>query len=194
MVLRLAILLLFLSLGLAALPLVASGPFPQNHRTIALSLGSAGVVLGLIHWFWRRRKPARYIVVDGSNVIYWADNTPDLANVAIVLGVLAERGFTPVVWFDANVGYLIGDTYLGPGRLAGRLGLPARQVFVAPKGTPADPLLLDGAKALDAQVVTNDRFRDWTGSHPQLAAPGLLIRGRIDNGQARLEFAPADAL
>lgn len=187
---RTPIVLLFVSLAVAALPLLPFGPVSQDILPLGLIAAFAAFLL-ILSALLRRQKPTpHWIVVDGSNVLYWADNQPDLASVAAVLGDLHGNGYTPVVWFDANVGYLIGTSYLGRERLAARLGLPVRQVFVAPKGTPADPLLLEGAKALGAQVVTNDRFRDWTTSHPQLAKPGFLVTGGIHDGVTRLNFTP----
>ena len=59
--------------------------------------------------------------------------------------------------------------------------------MVVPKGTPADPLLLDGAKTLAARVITNDRFRDWTDSHPQIKEAGFLVRGEVREGVVELE-------
>jgi hypothetical protein len=81
----------------------------------------------------------------------------------------------------------LGDRYLGPVALARLLGLPIRHVFVAPKGTPADPLLLQRAERLRARVITNDRFRDWVDDHPQLQDPGFLIKGQMRDGALSLD-------
>ena len=140
---------------------------------------------------WARRKRAskgNWIVVDGSNVLYWDRETPDLQSVRHVVGILKSEGFDPVVWFDANVGYLIGSRFMGAAVLADALGLPRRQVYVAPKGTPADPLLLEGAEALGARVVTNDRFRDWEDRFPRIREDGFLVRGFITSNEIGLEW------
>ena len=100
---------------------------------------------------------------------------------------LTRQGLAPVVWFDANAGYLIAGRYMGPAPLGRALDLPPDQVYVAPKGTPADPLILRGARMLSARVVTNDRYRDWTGTHPEVTTPGFLIRGRVEGDGVRLE-------
>jgi hypothetical protein len=164
----------------------------------ALGLSALGLLAGLVvqavllaarliaRWRAGGADPARLIVLDGSNLLYWQDETPSLRSVQIVLDTLRAQGLVPVVWFDANVGYLISDRWLGPAAMAQRLGLPARQVFVAPKGTPADPLLLDRARALGVRVVSNDRFRDWSESRPWLAERGFLVSGRIRAGIADL--------
>lgn len=124
----------------------------------------------------------RAVVVDGSNVMFWNDNTPDLESLRLVLRTLEVRGMTPLVGFDANVGHVIAGRYMGPGDMAALLDLSPEQVAVAPKGTPADPLLIAEAQRLDASIVTNDRYRDWTKKFPDLARPGFLIPGRIRDG------------
>lgn len=126
-----------------------------------------------------RRAQRQYIVIDGSNVMHWKNDQPSIATLRAVLDELIQQGFVPVVWFDANVGYKIGDRYLGPRPLAKLLGVPAQQILVAPKGTPADPLLLDCATKLQAKVVTNDQFRDWAESHPQTKETGFLVTGDV---------------
>lgn len=91
------------------------------------------------------------------------------------------------MWFDANVGYLVGDRYLGPVPLAKSLGLSARQVIVAPKGTPADPLVIEGARLLKSRIVSNDRFRDWQDQYPEVREAMRFLRGSIENGALRLD-------
>lgn len=136
--------------------------------------------------FGRTRQ--NWIVVDGSNVLHWERETPDIRSVFHVIVALKSEGFVPLVWFDANAGYLIGERYMGPSRLARLIDLPERQVFVAPKGTPADPLLLQDAVNLKARVVTNDRFRDWAEDYPQIREKGFLVRGRMQSDAFELEL------
>jgi hypothetical protein len=161
-------------------------------------LVSAGLVVASVLWLAaerRKRAPTRWIVVDGSNVMYWADETPSLDTVRKVVTALRAEGFQPVVWFDANAGYLTMGRYLGPDLLSGQIGVARRQVFVAEKGVPADPLILRGAERLGARVVTNDRYRDWVERFPQVQEPGFLVRGRIRDGAVllRLEVPAAEA-
>ena len=137
----------------------------------------------------RRPKPQNWIVVDGSNVLYWDRETPDIASVRNVVDILKAEGFAPVVWFDANAGYLIDNRYMGPAPLAARLGLPRQRVIVEGKGTPADPLLLKGADRLGARVVTNDRFRDWEDTFPRIREAGFLVRGYIRGDAVGLEWS-----
>lgn len=125
----------------------------------------------------------KHIIVDGSNVLHWNANQPDLETVRLVVAELAQRGLTPGVIFDANVGYKIGDRYQDDAELAGRLGLPAERVLVVPKGEPADDYILRAADRLGTRVVTNDRYRDWAEAHPRVQEPGYLIRGGMRDGQ-----------
>ena len=146
-------------------------------------LVSTGVVLaallGVLLALRRRssRGPQRYVVIDGSNVLYWKNERVDAAPLQDLVLSLAGRGFVPVIWFDANAGYLLADRYMGPEALAKLFGVRERQVHVAPKGMPADPLLLEGAKRLNAQIISNDRFRDWKDSHPILHSKNRLVTG-----------------
>lgn len=168
--------LLLTSLAAVALSFRAWGDEGNGPLLLSLICAFAAALL-LIRAALRPRR-AR-IVVDGSNVLHWRDGNPDLATVARVVEALKKQGLEPVVWFDANVGYKVGNRYLGPGPLSRALGLAERYVFVAPKGTPADPLLLHGASRLNARVVTNDRFRDGAGDYPRVNEPGFLMRGRV---------------
>lgn len=140
---------------------------------------------GLITQLWRGLKsaltpPRPWVVVDGSNVLYWQRRGPDLGSVAVVVAGVTARGLAPLVWFDANIGARLGDASLGAADLAARLGLPADRIALAPRGTPADPLLLAQARDLEARVVSNDQFRQWQKAHPEIRNPGRLVRGRID--------------
>lgn len=178
------LILFFLS---AAAGLAAVVAVPDDRLmliAVAVLLGGAGLGL-LIRRF--ARPLGKVIIVDGSNVLHWG-GAPALATVAAVVADLTERGLRPVVWFDANAGYLVADRYLGPASFARRLSLPTHQVFVAPKGTPADPLILEDASAFEAQVVTNDRYRDWAATHPVAAERGRMIRGRVEGQGVELDF------
>ena len=162
-----------------------------SDALLLLPLAVAGVVL-LLRRRSRRGGPTP-IVMDGSNVLQWGGDVPALETVVRVIEALKGRGMAPVVWFDANVGYLVGARYMGPAPLARALGLQEGHVFVAPKGIPADPLLLEGAARLRARVVSNDRFRDWADAHPQVRQPGFLVRGGLRDGAVWLELEAAVA-
>jgi hypothetical protein len=133
-----------------------------------------------------RAEPVPWIIVDGSNVMYWDRETPSLETVREVLRAVEAEGYVPLVWFDANVGHVVAGRYLGPEKMAKTLGLRQGQVLVAPKGTPADPLLLEEATRLGVSVVTYDRFRDWAGDHPIVQDADRFVRGGVRDGVARL--------
>lgn len=184
-----------LALVSGSLALVALSVLPGLSDLLALGLPSALASLYLVVRA-RQARPARvenWIIVDGSNVMHWQDNTPRLSTLRAVVARLTDLGFTPGVVFDANAGYKIGDRYQHDGALGRLLGLPADRVLVAPKGTPADPLVLASARDLGARIVSNDRFRDWSDAHPEVADPGHLIRGGYVGGKLWLDLDPAPA-
>ncbi|MFM7333715.1 MAG: NYN domain-containing protein [Tabrizicola sp.] len=156
---------------------------------IAASLAATFAVL----WFRRQRAPRKrtsdesWILVDGSNVMHWQDNTPNLAPVLAVVRQVIDQGHVPGVVFDANAGWKLEGRYLHDGDFARLLGLKTRQVKVVPKGTQADPFLLHTAREFGARIVTNDRFRDWADAHPEVHEPGFLIRGFIRDGSVTLD-------
>lgn len=199
-------LLLVLSAALAAYALLVSGPQLGDLMLLALVSGLASLILLLLgvrrkakgpsdgkptapHQgrFNRGKASARPILVDGSNVMHWQNEVPQIATVRIVVDALEARGFHPGVVFDANVGYMIGDRYQDDAAIARMLGLTENQVLVVPKGTPADPCLLQTARDLGARVVTNDRYRDWAEAHPEVRTPGFLIRGGFRDGSLWLD-------
>ncbi len=135
-------------------------------------------------------KPAgRWAIIDGSNVMHWADNDrPSIRPVREVIGALSRQGFDVAVLFDANAGYKLIGRYADDGYLAQQLGLPERQVYVVPKGQIADPMILKLARDKGARIITNDRYRDWAGDFPEVARRGFLVRGDYNQGQLRLNM------
>lgn len=126
------------------------------------------------------------VLVDGSNVIYWLDNTPQLAPLLQVVRDLQKRGLKPGVVFDANVGYKLTGSFMGERDLSRILSLPRDQILVVPKGQQADPFLLETARDLKARIVTNDRYRDWTDRYPDVARPDMLVTGEMLDGRVSL--------
>ncbi|MGV8987570.1 MAG: NYN domain-containing protein [Cypionkella sp.] len=136
----------------------------------------------------KKRGEPNWIVVDGSNVMHWKDGTAQIATVREVLDRLKELGFSPGVVFDANAGYKIAGRYKHDYALGQLLDLPESRVMVVDKGTPADPVLLAAARDLGARIVTNDRYRDWRETHPEVGDAGHLIRGGYRDGALWLEI------
>ena len=80
----------------------------------------------------------KWVIVDGSNVMHWKDDTPQIETLREVLDRLAALGFSPGVVFDANAGHLLAGRYLHHAAFAELLGLAEDRVMVVNKGTPAD--------------------------------------------------------
>lgn len=139
---------------------------------------------------WQRRSvlPPKWVVVDGSNVMHWKDNTPRIETVREVVKQLKKLGYSPGVVFDANAGYLISGRYQHEENFGRLLDLPTERVMVVPKGKPADPAILEAARSLGARVVSNDRYRDWVEQHPEVKDPNHLIRGDYETGKLRLNL------
>ena len=156
---------------------------------LALALGL--LLVGLRLWGARRQRSARHknwILIDGSNVMHWQDNTPQLAPLLQVIEDLKERGFAPGVVFDANAGYKLFGKYLNEHELSGMLSLPLNQLLVVPKGKQADPFIIETALKFGVPVVTNDRFSDWAETYPEVAEPGFLIWGGMKDGEVWLRY------
>lgn len=177
--------LLGLSLAAGAALLLMQEPLLGDLMLLVAVVSLASLLLLAGAFFRGRRK---WIVLDGSNIMHWTDETPALETVSTVLRWLESRGYRPAIWFDANVGYKVGNRYFGPRELARRLGIPASRVSVAPKGTPADPLLLKDAMRKRARVVSNDRFRDWEDQFPKLREEGFVVRTSLDGGRLVLKL------
>ena len=137
-----------------------------------------------------RRDQRPLAVIDGSNLMYWRDNQPDLTPVRAAARACEAKGYKVGVIFDANAGYRLYNRFMPAHRLSPELGLPQDQVFVVPKGEQADPFLLNFASEENAILLSNDRFRDRISGYPQLNTPGRLVRGHWDQGEIHLNFRP----
>lgn len=154
----------------------------------------AALFFGLIGWLYRSKPkapqndPQNWVLVDGSNVMYWADQTPKLEAVQEAVDLLASKGYVPCVMFDANAGYRLADGYKHDHEFAQMLGLPTEQVMVVNKGEQADLYLLKAARRRQARVVTNDMFRDWAKTYPEVRRRGHLVHGGYHKGKMWLDL------
>ncbi len=180
-----ALLLFALSLGGLLAALLQPGLEDLILPAAPAALASAFL---LLRAFLRRDRGAAWVLLDGSNVMYWKGNTPALETLHEVLGRISREGYRPLVVFDANAGYLLKGRHANDRSFAAMLNLPENQIKVSPRGTPADPILMDAARKLKAPIVTNDRYRDWQDSHPELHSPGHLIKGGFRNGALWLDL------
>ncbi len=151
---------------------------------IALTL--LGVLLLLL--LLRRRPKRPEAVVDGSNVMFWLDNTPRLDPVSQVLRQLDEQGYKVGVIFDANAGYKPFGRHANEAHMSKYLRIGASRVLVVPKGVQADPYLLTYARDNGAILVSNDRFRDRIADFPELSAPGRIVSGGVRDGKIWLKL------
>lgn len=189
---NIAVVLALFGAGVAAYGFVTPGPMSN-----ALILGGAIVgALALVVALGTRQGPRpaaavavrNGIVIDGSNVMHWGNGPPSLDIVRIVVETATQRGWAPGVIFDANAGYKLAGRYKDDAELAYILGLPEDRVLVVPKGTPADPVILNAARTMGGRIISNDRFRDWSEDFPEVAQPGFVIPGSVARGRLRLDL------
>lgn len=154
----------------------------------------APALLGFVILLWARllrtppvplapqdKLPPNAILVDGSNVMHWGPE-PSAAILAQVLRSLTRAGYTPIVFFDASVGYVLDDHYYNEAKLAPLLGIPQEHICVVSKGVIADMSILSMASDHHLRVVSNDRYRDWRVQFPHAAKKGVLLSGTWREG------------
>lgn len=174
-----------------ALALSLIWPNRDDFILISAPMVAASLYL-LLRASFRRRPEAKakqepsWVIVDGSNVLYWRDQSPQFSALIDVVQALKARGLAPVVVFDANAGYLTVGKYQHDFAFARQLGLPPEQVMVVDKGTQADTAVLDLARGLSARIVTNDRYRDWAEAYPEVLTTGWRIEGAYTDGRLHL--------
>lgn len=146
---------------------------------VVIAMIGALVVVALRLWARRRGK---WVLIDGSNVMFWKDGAPSLIPLQDTIIAVTKAGLSPAVVFDANAGYKLQDRYLNDSELSQLLKIPRDRVMVAPKGTPADPLLLDASRRFQARIISNDRFRDWQETYPDVLDARPPVRGGYKGG------------
>ena len=160
---------------------------------LAAPCATASLLLVISAFLRRKKQPQktaeRWLIIDGSNVMHWKDGTPQMGTLREVVQHLKALGFSPGVVFDANAGHMLAGKYLHHGAMGKLLGLPEEKVMVVHKGTPADATILAAAKDIGARIVTNDRYRDWADTHPEVREPGYLIRGGYRDGKLWFDMA-----
>ncbi|UOA13705.1 MULTISPECIES: NYN domain-containing protein [Sulfitobacter] len=166
----------------------ASIPGWQDLTLLGVPCVIASAILLLRALAQPKRAQKKWIIVDGSNVMYWKSGEPSIKVVREIVDELRDRGYTPGVVFDANAGYLLIGRYQHDNALSRQLDLPVDRVMVVPKGTPADPYILQSARDYGGQVVSRDRFRDWADAHPEIAEPGHLVKGGYQKGKLWLDL------
>lgn len=122
----------------------------------------------------------KVVLVDGSNVAHSTEGAkPMVANLLAVRDKLKEEGFDPVIMADAALRHQIDDPKVYEDMIE------SGSVRQAPAGTDADYFILTFARELDADIVSNDRFRDRIKQFPE--ARDRVIRFMIVNDEVVLE-------
>lgn len=123
---------------------------------------------------------SKTVIVDGSNVAHSSEGEKaHLDNIRIIRDKLREEGFEPVIVADAALRHQIDDK-TGFERM-----VEAGEIRQAPAGTDADYFILAFARELDANVVSNDRFKDRVQTFPEVR--DRVIRYMIINGEVVFE-------
>ena len=120
------------------------------------------------------------VIVDGSNVAHSSEGEKALlGNIRIIREKLIEEGYQPVVLADAALRHQIDDEH-GFEQL-----VEEGTIRQAPAGTDADYFILSFARELDANIVSNDRFKDRVEAFPEVK--NRVIRYMIVNGEVVFE-------
>jgi hypothetical protein len=122
----------------------------------------------------------RLVIVDGSNVAHSTERGRALLeNIKLIVAKLREEGYDPIIFADAALRHQIDDER-GFERM-----VESGEIRQAPAGTDADYFILTFAREMQADVVSNDRFKDRIQAFPK--ARGHIIRYMIVNGEVVLE-------
>lgn len=127
-----------------------------------------------------RESHGKTVIVDGSNVAHSSEGEVALLdNIRLVSEKLKEEGLEPVVLVDAALRHQI-DKENEFEQL-----VEEGTIKQAPAGTDADYFILSFARELDADIVSNDRFRDRMDAFPETRE--RMIRYMIVNGEVVFE-------
>lgn len=118
------------------------------------------------------------VLIDGSNVMNWEVDagitaTPSLRPLHLVLEALKARGVAAGVVFDATAGHRLEGQFMNHDDLAARLPTAA-DVLVVDRGTQADWVLIDMARAEGLIIISNDHFRDSPTARHLLKQKGYV--------------------
>ena len=109
-----------------------------------------------------RPSKKRILVVDGNNVAYSLSpqGKPKAQNLGLAYHSLTGAGYNPVFVISAALVHKIDN----PGAL--NAFMMSAKVEEAPRGTNDDSRIIQLAKQLDVEIVSNDRFLDWIDRYP----------------------------
>jgi hypothetical protein len=123
---------------------------------------------------------SRTVIIDGSNVAHSSEgDKPMLQNIRVVRDKLIEEGYEPIILADAALRHQIDE-----GGAFEQL-VDAGTIKQAPAGTDADYFILSFAREFDANIVSNDLFKDRVEAFPEVKK--RVIRYMIVNGEVVFE-------
>ena len=123
---------------------------------------------------------SKTVIVDGSNVAHSSEGEKALlSNIRVISEKLRDDGYQPIVLADAALRHQIDDE---PGF---EKMVDSGEIRQAPAGTDADYFILSFARELDADIVSNDRFKDRREAFPEVQ--DRVIRYMIINGEVVFE-------
>lgn len=123
---------------------------------------------------------SKTVIVDGSNVAHSSEGEKALlSNIRVISEKLRDDGYQPIVLADAALRHQIDDE---PGF---EKMVDSGEIRQAPAGTDADYFILSFARELDAEIVSNDRFKDRREAFPEVQ--DRVIRYMIINGEVVFE-------
>ncbi len=108
----------------------------------------------------------RVLVVDGNNVAYSLSprGNPKAQNLSLAYHSLTGAGYNPVFVISAALAHKIDN----PSALSAFM--LSANVVEAPRGTDDDGRIIQLAKKLDANIVSNDRFLNWIERYPWITS------------------------
>ena len=122
----------------------------------------------------------RTVIIDGSNVAHSSEgDRAQLENIRVIRDKLLDDGYEPIIVTDAALRHQIDDG------AAFEQMVDAGEIKQAPAGTDADFFILSFARELDANIVSNDRFKDRREAFPEVK--DRTIRYMIINGEVVFE-------
>lgn len=120
------------------------------------------------------------VIVDGSNVAHSSEGEKaQLQNIRVIRDKLVDEGYQPVIVADAALRHQIDD------EPEFERMVDSGEIRQAPAGTDADYFILSFARELDANIVSNDRFKDRVQAFPEVR--DRVIRYMIINGEVVFE-------
>jgi hypothetical protein len=114
------------------------------------------------------RKPSRkrLLIVDGNNIAYSLAprGKPKAQNLNLAYHSLKSAGYDSIFVISSALIHKIDN----PGAL--NAFMMSARIEEAPRGTNDDGRIIQLAKRLDGEIVSNDRFLDWIDRYPWITS------------------------